>query len=146
MTNANVMSDSQESALMDDETYKAIEQQLGGTLPLETINEELLLPEEKVDTYNKVLQYTTLESVGKCKILKEEEEDTYFPAPELFSTMLTDDIFTGQLNFQCSLGTGGTGQDWLYSETLEKVFIKMEKVLPMRFTWEPPMSGTLIRL
>lgn len=26
-----------------------------------------------------------------------------------------------------------------------KVFIKMEKVLPMRFTWEPPVSGLYLR-
>lgn len=28
---------------------------------------------------------------------------------------------------------------------MDKVFIKMEKVLPMRFTWEPPMSGLYLR-
>ncbi|XP_072749129.1 cellular tumor antigen p53 isoform X2 [Anoplolepis gracilipes] len=130
---------------MDEETYKVIEQQFGGTLPvLESINEELLAdPELKVDIYNNI--YGTVASTGKVKILKEEEEETYYPAPELFSTMLSDDAFTGNLNFQCSLGTGSTGQDWVYSETLDKVYIKMEKVLPMRFTWEPPLSGLYLR-
>lgn len=69
------------------------------------------------------MQYTALQSIGKLKTLKEEEdEDTYYPAPELFSTMLTDEVFTGQLNFQCSLGTGGNGQDWLVG-TLNQSFV-----------------------
>ncbi|XP_050460804.1 cellular tumor antigen p53 [Cataglyphis hispanica] len=144
MTNTNAMSDSQESALMDEETYKVIEQQFGGTLPLESINEELLaVSEDKVDTSNNI--YAMLESVEKYKKFKEEEEEMYYPTPELFSTMLSDEAFTGQLNFQYSLGTGGTNQDWSYSEALDKVFIKMEKVLPMRFTWEPPLSGLYLR-
>ncbi|XP_070164979.1 uncharacterized protein P53 [Polyergus mexicanus] len=115
MTNTNAMSDSQESALMDEETYKVIEQQFGGTLPLpESIiqNEELLaVSEDKIDTCNNI--YAALEPIGKYKKLKEEEEEIYYPAPELFSTMLSDEAFTGQLNFQYSLGTGGTNQDWL---------------------------------
>ncbi|GAB1865666.1 Tumor protein 63 [Camponotus japonicus] len=141
MTNANIMSDSQESALIDEETYKHIEQQFGGTLPLpESVNGELLPIPEKINTYNSTYG---LQPIEKFKKLKEEEEEMY-PAPELFSTMLTDNPYD-HLNFQCSLGTGGAGQDWLFSEQLGKVYIKMEKVLPMRFTWEPLVSGLYLR-
>lgn len=71
----------------------------------------LAVSEDKIDTCNNI--YIPLEPIGKYKKLKEEEEEIYYPAPELFSTMLSDEAFTGQLNFQYSLGTGGTNQDWL---------------------------------
>lgn len=80
----------------------------------ESINEELLaIPEKKIDTCNSTYG---LEPIGKFEKLKEEEEDeeqeNMYPAPELFSTMLTDDAFN-HLNFQYSLGTGGAGHDWV---------------------------------
>lgn len=63
-----------------------------------------------------------LEPVGKYKKFKEEEEEMYYPAPELFSTMLSDEAFTGQLNFQYSLGTGGTNQDWSVSTLINFLY------------------------
>lgn len=81
----------------------------------ESINEELLvIPEKKIGTCNSTYG---LEPIGKFEKLKEEEEEeeeNMYPAPELFSTMLIDDTFN-HLNFQCSLGTGGAGHDWLVS-------------------------------
>lgn len=81
-------------------------------MPLpESINEEpFAIPGNY--TYNSVYE---LQPTGKIKKLKEEEqeEDNMYPASQLFSTMLPDNHLNFQLN--CSLGTGGAGQDWLVS-------------------------------
>lgn len=77
----------------------------------------LAVSEDKIDTSNNI--YAALEPIGKYKKFKEEEE-IYYPSPELFSTMLSDEAFTGQLNFQYSLGTGG--QDWSVSTLINFLY------------------------
>ncbi|XP_019701223.1 cellular tumor antigen p53 isoform X2 [Harpegnathos saltator] len=79
---------------------------------------------------------------NEWKRIKKEENEEMTPLPEI--TQL-DDTFGGKLNFQYSFADDGTGQDWVYSQSLDKLFIKMEKVLPLRFMWDPPMEGLYLR-
>ncbi|XP_020288392.1 cellular tumor antigen p53 isoform X2 [Pseudomyrmex gracilis] len=51
------------------------------------------------------------------------------------------------IQFQFTFGQGGEDQDWVYSKSLDKLFIKMEKIVPMRFHWEQILNplGLYIR-
>ncbi|KYM94450.1 PREDICTED: cellular tumor antigen p53 [Cyphomyrmex costatus] len=132
MLGVNVVSDSQESALMDDETYKDIEKTFGGTLPLpEDMNEFEILEDNKYPIFT---QSTDISPEKKLK--SQTEEEIYYPY------LYTNYLCT--LNFQYTLAENG-GQDWVYSQILKKAYVKMEKTLPLRFTWEPTTSGLFLR-
>ncbi|KAK2582883.1 hypothetical protein KPH14_008959 [Odynerus spinipes] len=73
---------------------------------------------------------------------KMENPDQYFPGPE---TIPTKEEFPGHLNFQLLLPNQSTSKHWVYSQTLQKVFINMEQTLPLRFKWEPPLDGLYLR-
>ncbi|XP_014475802.1 PREDICTED: cellular tumor antigen p53 isoform X2 [Dinoponera quadriceps] len=77
------------------------------------------------------------------RVKKEEAEEMYTPLPEI--TQQLDDCFAGQFKFSYIFADDGTGQDWTYSQTLDKLFIKMEKVLPLKFVWDPPIEGLHLR-
>ncbi|KAH0949192.1 hypothetical protein HN011_006213 [Eciton burchellii] len=153
MTNTNNFSDSQESALIDDETYHAIENHFGGTLPVpENINESPGdIPQIKQDLFN----FDDLSVMSTSKRLRtgeenstdnyypllhnvltqhneslrdEEEEDKYY---SIANDILTqhDDTFSGQLNFQYSFGDGGTNQDWVIYYVLYMPHINRIEIL-----------------
>lgn len=88
--------------------------QSGGTLPVlpENIN-EFDIPEEKHDI---LTQCEISTRKGIKRQLEEEEEEEYF-------AMYTQLNYSGcQLNFQYSLGDGGSGQDYIVS-ILNKTFV-----------------------
>ncbi|XP_011880725.1 PREDICTED: cellular tumor antigen p53 [Vollenhovia emeryi] len=115
------MSDSQESTLIDDEAIQHIRDSFAGDLPFS----ELDIPEDKF--------VKSADSVGKKQLKRYYEEE--MPQFELYSSPYNDDM-VHSWNLQYTFGEGGA-QDWVYSEALKKLFIKMEKVLPLRFSWEP---------
>ncbi|TGZ33746.1 tumor protein p73 [Temnothorax longispinosus] len=142
-TGVSVYSDSQESALIDEETFKDIETSFGGTLPVVPENiHELEVMEEKPDTFAMSANISVaVEKKLKRKMeIEDDDREHYYPEyPALYN-----DYLGCPLNFQFTFGDSN-GQDWVYSEVLKKLYIKMEKVLPLRFTWEPAMPGLLLR-
>ncbi|XP_018372286.1 PREDICTED: cellular tumor antigen p53 isoform X1 [Trachymyrmex cornetzi] len=133
MLSSNVVSDSQESALMDDETYKDIEKTFGGTLPLP----EDMNAFDIEDKYDVSIDSMDIPPGKRLKSQTEEDDDIYYSCG--YAGYLAP-----QLNFQYTLAENG-GQDWSYSQKSKRVFLKMEKTLPLRFTWEPAASGLFLR-
>ncbi|KAL6263581.1 hypothetical protein P5V15_006370 [Pogonomyrmex californicus] len=144
MVSTNAFSDSQESELIDEETYKDIENTFGGTLPLPENISEFDVPEQKYAIsqpgLSTIEEKISIGEKGLRRKLQMEEEEEYF-LTQLYPPL---NDYSNQLNFQYSFGDGG-GQDWVYSQSLKKVFIKMEKTLPLRFSWEPSTSGLFLR-
>ncbi|XP_032663054.1 cellular tumor antigen p53 isoform X2 [Odontomachus brunneus] len=138
----NGITSSQESMLFDEETFSEIQ------TDLDTAYSNLLMLEDK-DLFEMTLKRGISEEKlgeflnGRKRIKKEETEQMLISSTEI--TQQCDDTFAGNLNFQYSFADNGTGQDWAYSQILDKLFIKMEKVLPLRFIWEPPMEGLFLR-
>ncbi|KAL0105986.1 hypothetical protein PUN28_016008 [Cardiocondyla obscurior] len=135
MLGTNVCSDSQESALMDDETYKDIEKTFGGVLPLDVTKLEIPV-EENPDHLNSTS--SNVDNILKRHYKEEEEDDNHY------YINLCKDFMISPFNLCFTFGDG-SGQDWVYSETSKKMYIKMEKVLPLRFTWEPSTTGLFLR-
>ncbi|XP_071557121.1 cellular tumor antigen p53 [Temnothorax nylanderi] len=134
----NVYSDSQESALIDEETFKDIETSFGGTLPVVPENiHELDVLEEKPDTFAMSANVSVEKKLKRKIEIEDDDREHYYPG-------LYNDYLGCPLNFQFTIGDSN-GQDWVYSEVLKKLYIKMEKVLPLRFTWEPAMPGLFLR-
>ncbi|KOX80158.1 Tumor protein 63 [Melipona quadrifasciata] len=87
-------------------------------------------------------------------LLGEEEYKTlvkdigFVPTPwiqKLDPAIPIKEEFPGRYNFQVSLGNLDSSKNWVYSQVLKKVFINMEETLPLRFKWEPPEDGLLLR-
>ncbi|XP_058807199.1 cellular tumor antigen p53 [Phymastichus coffea] len=53
--------------------------------------------------------------------------------------------FAGDYNFQLILNDQNLNKHWVYSQKLQKVFIHMEEVLPLQFSWAPPQDGLWVR-
>ena len=119
MTNTNGFSDSQESALLGEEEYKELEKEL-----------------EFIPSF-----WTVIET--KVEEDKQMGDDEQYFQPE--TSIPVKEEFPGRHNFQVSLANQDSSKHWVYSQTLKKVFINMEETLPLRFKWEPPIDGFLLR-
>ncbi|XP_033300393.1 tumor protein 63 isoform X1 [Bombus bifarius] len=136
MTTVNGFSDSQESDILGEEEYKALVKDIGFSGSwMQSITEEM---EEKYD-----LPQQYLESKKQMKDEEEEQDEEYFQ--ELDPAIPIKEEFPGRYNFQVSLGNLDSSKNWVYSQVLKKVFINMEETLPLRFKWEPPEDGLLLR-
>jgi len=140
----NVVSDSQESAIIDEETYMAIENTFGGSLPIkpEDMNDFNILEERPIQ----LSQVASTCEEQKRNIKRPLEED-YDDEKEIYYRNAYYNYLSRPVTFQFNVpdNGGGQGQDWMYSETSNKLYIKMEKVLPLRFTWEPARPGVFLR-
>ncbi|XP_076759707.1 p53 isoform X1 [Xylocopa sonorina] len=134
MTTTNGFSDSQESDLLPEEDYKLLMKDIG-FVPrwLQNITEE-----EMEEKYN----LTQQQYIQEEKEIK-EEDGQYFHEPD--PAIPVKEEFAGHYNFQVSLANQDSSKHWVYSQTLKKVFINMEETLPLRFKWEPPEDGFVLR-
>ncbi|KAK1122735.1 hypothetical protein K0M31_009177 [Melipona bicolor] len=134
MTATNGFSDSQESDLLGEEEYKTLVKDIGfvPTPWIQSVTEEM---EEKYDLPQQYLEAEIKD--------EEEQEEEYFQ--ELDPAIPIKEEFPGRYNFQVSLGNLDSSKNWVYSQVLKKVFINMEETLPLRFKWEPPEDGLLLR-
>lgn len=128
MTATNGFSDSQESDLLGEEEYKTLVKDIGFVPTTEEMEEKYDLPQQYLEAEIKD---------------EEEQEEEYFQ--ELDPAIPIKEEFPGRYNFQVSLGNLDSSKNWVYSQVLKKVFINMEETLPLRFKWEPPEDGLLLR-
>lgn len=149
MTNTNGFSDSQESALLDDEAFSELQREIGSnTLPLLTATEledDIEIKFNIDDTYNEV-KYdinNLTQNYIEGKKMNVEESVEYYPSSE--ATTPVREEFPGCYNFQFSLANQESTKHRVYSPSLQKVFINMEETLPLRFKWDPPDDGLYLR-
>ncbi|XP_078053296.1 transcription factor p53 isoform X1 [Augochlora pura] len=144
MTNKNGFSDSQESALLDDDAFSELQREIGShTLPLLTENmiddniDDKFESNQEYDMTNLTQQYM------EGKVMKNEDSPEYYPASE--TTTPVREEFPGCYNFQFSLANQESTKHRIYSQSLGKVFINMDETLPLRFKWDPPVDGLYLR-
>ena len=139
MTNTNGFSDSQESALLTDDMFATLNEELMGDSGLPSLVEEVM----KEDIEEKYSINLTQQYISEGKQMKQEDNGQYFQEPETYTPIREE--FPGCYNFQFSLANQDSSKHWVYSPTLRKVFINMEETLPLRFKWEPPLDGLRLR-
>ncbi|KZC11155.1 PREDICTED: cellular tumor antigen p53 [Dufourea novaeangliae] len=133
MTNMNGFSDSQESALLEDDVFSELQREIGSqTLPLLTDN----MLDEVEEKYSFTQQYTECTEIKNESSDREYYQETAAPIREEFA---------GCYDFQFSLANQGSSKHWVYSQILRKVFILMDETLPVRFKWDPPEDGLFLR-
>ncbi|XP_018311838.1 cellular tumor antigen p53 isoform X2 [Mycetomoellerius zeteki] len=107
----------------------------GGTLPVPEDMNGFGIPDDK---YGILTESVDIPPGKRLKSKTKEDEDIYYPLYGYTNYLALP------LNFQYTLAENG-GQDWSYSQKSKKAFLKMEKTLPLRFTWEPATSGLFLR-
>ncbi|XP_015590492.1 cellular tumor antigen p53 [Cephus cinctus] len=128
MTHNNILSDSQESALIDDATYQEV---LDQSIDIEKLLGSDLLQEQE----------------EKCNIHYEQiGPDVSYPilqvAPQTPQTYIpVKDSFAGPWNFKLLTNNQNSGKQWEYSVPLNKVFINMMLTLPLKFKWDIMEQG-----
>ncbi|XP_043481431.1 cellular tumor antigen p53 [Leptopilina heterotoma] len=125
----NVLSDSQESILFDN------------TL-MEHIKNDLVPDGIEVDQLTNAI----FEDNDKKYLSHYQGQPIQQPYNMYAMTMVAPrDEFPGQFDFQLMLNQQASSKHWIYSQSLAKVFINMDEVLPLRFKWEPPVNGLFLR-
>ncbi|XP_067210856.1 cellular tumor antigen p53 [Linepithema humile] len=141
---------------MSDGTFEQLESMAGLENPFDD-KENLTLTQGSANLCCN-LSFQSMEKLLKTKVESEDNNTAgralhYSPSElcmsvnDLYYIDSTNDLmFPQKYDFKYSLGDGGTGQDWMYSAKLHKVFIKMEKTLPVRFMgWNPNTPGLYLR-
>ncbi|XP_043265971.1 cellular tumor antigen p53 [Colletes gigas] len=136
MTNTNGFSDSQESALLDEEVFNELEKEIGSnTLPFLAVD---VMEPDIEEKYNVTLTQQYIYE----KRMKDDDQEEYYQEPE--TSPPAREEFPGFYNFTFSLATQDCKQ-LIYSQLLRKVFINMEQPMPIHFKWDPPADGLFLR-
>lgn len=132
MPAVSVLSDSQDSVLLDSSLMDHLQDDLQrDNIPMDFLTNGILdEPEKKYDMNLYVRQ---------------GDQQYCVPAIPAPTSVPARDEFPGNYDFQLMLNHQASSKNWIYSQSLAKVFIQMDEVLPLRFKWQPSIDGLYLR-
>ncbi|XP_051162743.1 tumor protein p73 [Leptopilina boulardi] len=136
----NILSDSQESALFDNAIMDHIKNDFGPDgIEVDQFTSEIFDDNVYPDSDKKYLSLYSSQSVHH------QQQQQAYNSMYVQTMVAPRDEFPGRLDFQLMLNQQASTKHWIYSQSLAKVFINMDEVLPLRFKWEPAINGLFLR-